>query len=118
MDHKQVIVVRTNLRMSKGKTCAQVAHASLGSAERARKESRDWYESWRKEGQKKVVVEGKDGEELLQLLETARANNLPYYLVEDAGLTELEPGTTTALGIGPAPNELMDKVTGHLKLLK
>jgi PTH2 family peptidyl-tRNA hydrolase len=117
MEYKQVIAVRTELKMSRGKTCAQVAHASLGSAEKARESKREWYEAWRKEGQKKVIVDGGSKNEIFKLLESAKALGLPYFLVEDAGLTELEPGTITALGIGPAPNEIVDKVTGHLHLL-
>ncbi len=117
MEHKQVIVVRSDMKMSRGKTCAQVAHASLGSAEVAQEKHKDWYREWKKEGQKKVVVKAGDENELRELHEAAKALGLPCFLVQDAGLTELEPGTTTALGVGPAPNELVDKVTGQLKLL-
>lgn len=117
MEYKQVIIVRTDLKMSVGKTCAQVAHASLGSALKAMKNEKKWYEAWTKEGQKKVVVKVKGEEEIFELYEMAKASNLPCYLVNDAGLTELEPGTTTTLGIGPGPNEKVDKITGELKLL-
>lgn len=117
MEYKQVIIVRTDLKMSVGKTCAQVAHASLGSALKAMKNEKKWYEAWTKEGQKKVVVKAKGEEEIFELYEMAKASNLPCYLVNDAGLTELEPGTTTTLGIGPGPNEKVDKITGELKLL-
>lgn len=114
MDYKQVITVRADLKMSRGKTCAQVAHASLGAAEKA---SKDWYKAWKREGQKKVVVKVANEKEMHELYEKAKKARLPCYLVQDAGLTELEPGTVTALAIGPAPNEIIDKITGSLKLL-
>lgn len=114
MDYKQVIIVRADLKMSRGKTCVQAAHAALGAAEKA---SKDWYEVWKREGQKKVVVKAANEKEMYELYETAKKAKLPCYLVQDAGLTELEPGTTTALAMGPAPNESIDKITGKLKLL-
>jgi len=42
---------------------------------------------------------------------------IPYFLVRDAGLTQLSPGTATALGIGPARSREIDEITGDLKLL-
>ncbi len=117
MEYKQVIVVRTDLKMSKGKTCAQVAHAALSSAEKARELEKAWYENWKREGQKKVIVKVSSAAELFEIFEVAKGQKLPCYIINDAGLTELPPGTTTALGIGPSPNERMDKVTGGLKLL-
>ena len=117
MECKQVIVVRADLKMGKGKTCAQVAHASISSAEKAMKFERDWYEAWIREGQKKVVVKVQNERELFELYEMAKGQGLPCYIVNDAGLTQLAPGTTTTLGIGPAPEELIDKLTGDLKLL-
>ena len=117
MHYKQVILVREDLAMSKGKTCAQVAHASLGSAEIAMEKCKSWYNAWKKEGQKKVVLKVKDEEEMRYYYEMAKKDMLPCYLVIDAGLTELPPHTPTALGIGPAPNEKIDRLTGKLKLL-
>jgi len=117
MNFKQVIVVRTDLKMSVGKTCAQVAHASLGSAIKAMNNKKQWFDEWTKEGQKKVVLKVNNKEEIFEIYEIAKASKLPCYLVNDAGLTELEPGTTTTLGIGPGPNENLDKITGELKLL-
>lgn len=113
-----MIVVRSDLSMSTGKTCAQVAHASLSSAEEAIDVKKEWYEAWKKEGQRKVVVKVEDMEAIVEIFETAKKAELPCYLVKDAGLTELEPGTITALGIGPAPSNLLDKITGGLELLK
>jgi len=115
--YKQVIVVRADLGMSPGKLAAQVAHGSLGAADKARKEHRRWFYAWFSEGQKKVVVKVNSERELRDLHEKAKKAGLPNMLVEDAGLTELAPGTATALGVGPAPNEILDKITGELHLL-
>ncbi|TDA35373.1 peptidyl-tRNA hydrolase [Candidatus Nezhaarchaeota archaeon WYZ-LMO8] len=117
MELKQVIVVRRDLKMSRGKTCAQVAHASVSSLEEARKLKPEWVEIWFQQCQKKVVLGVQSVEELRNLEREVKKLGIPCYLVCDAGLTELEPGTITALGIGPAPSSLIDKVTGHLKLL-
>ena len=116
-NYKQVIVVRTDLGMSPGKLAVQVAHGSVGSADVARREHRGWFSAWFSEGQKKVVVKVGSEHELRNLQKKATRGRLPNMLVEDAGLTELAPGTTTALGIGPAPNEILNKVTGELHLL-
>ncbi len=116
-DYKQVMVVRDDLEMSKGKLAVQVAHASLSAAEKARKQNKEWYENWRNERQKKVVVKVSSKEELKNLKKEAEIQNIPNHLVKDAGLTELQPETPTVLGVGPAPNDEVDKVTGDLKLL-
>ncbi|RMF90981.1 MAG: peptidyl-tRNA hydrolase [Methanobacteriota archaeon] len=117
MNYKQIIVVRTDLKMSPGKMAAQVAHASLSAAEEAAARWQDWYRAWKAEGQKKVVVKAASEDEIIELYNRARAGDVPCYIVNDAGLTELPPGTTTTLGIGPGPNEVIDRFTGHLKLL-
>ena len=111
--YKQVIVVRKDLKMSPGKVAAQVAHASVESWKKADKKIK---EAWEKEGAKKVVLEVQSEEELLEL--KRKSKNLPTALIRDAGVTEVPPGTVTCLGIGPASEEEIDKLTGHLKLLK
>ena len=112
--YKQVIVVRRDLRMSAGKLAAQAAHAA---AELACGDRGQWYRGWREDGQPKVVLQVADEAELLAVQATAIDAALPAVLIHDRGLTQLEPGTVTCLGIGPAPSERIDAVTGELRLL-
>lgn len=116
-DYKQVIAIRADLKMSAGKIAAQVAHAAVTAAEDARKKYRVWFEGWLREGQKKVVVKVKSLNELIELRFKAKENSLPWAIIEDAGLTEILAGTVTALGVGPAPSSIIDKITGKLPLL-
>jgi PTH2 family peptidyl-tRNA hydrolase len=115
--YKQVIAVRTDLGMSRGKMAVQVAHGSLSASENARVSHQEVWRAWYREGQKKVAVKVSSEEELLELRRVAISHRLPHALIRDAGMTELPPGTITVLGIGPAKAEDMDKVTGTLKLL-
>jgi len=117
MEYKQVIVVREDLDISEGKRAAQVAHGALSAALEARQTHARWYKEWLREGQRKVVLRAEDLEHLRALHAKARALKLPCATIDDAGLTELPPGTTTVLGIGPAPEHLVDQVTGSLPLL-
>lgn len=117
MDFKLVIAVRADLDLSRGKLAVQVAHAAVMAALEAKAHHRKWFAEWIAEGQKKVVVKGGPLPELRALQAKARSMQLPTALVEDAGLTELPPGTVTCVGIGPGPNAIVDKVTGHLRLM-
>ena len=117
MDHKLVVAVRTDLKMSKGKLAVQVAHAAVICALAARRHHRRIFRKWYDEGQKKVVVKIKGEKELFLLKADAEASGLQTGLVRDAGLTELKPGTITCLGIGPGRNEKVDDVTGEYPLL-
>jgi PTH2 family peptidyl-tRNA hydrolase len=114
--YKQVIIVRADLKMSPGKLAVQVAHGSIAAAERTRSERKDWLKGWLAEGQKKVVVKS-DEDGLHELRDQATELGLPNDLIQDAGLTELPPGTTTVLAIGPAPNEIVYRITRKLPLL-
>jgi PTH2 family peptidyl-tRNA hydrolase len=115
--YKQVIVFRSNLKLSKGKTAAQAGHAAVSAAEEARKHHKEWFDGWSKEGQCKIAVKVKNEEELAELEARAKQMGLPHALVADRGLTEVPPGTVTCLGIGPAPVEKVDNITGNLPLL-
>lgn len=112
--YKQVIVVRKDLKMSKGKLAAQSAHASVNACLKAKKNIID---EWLSTGGKKVVLKVKTERELIKIYEKAKTSKLPCALIKDAGLTHLSPGTTTAVGIGPDDERKINKITGKLKML-
>lgn len=111
---KQVILVRTDLKMEKGKIASQVAHASVASFLKSKKQEN---EAWLAGGMKKVVLKVSSEKELMEFYKIAKKEKLNCELISDAGLTQIESGTVTALGIGPADDKKLDKITGKLKLL-
>jgi len=113
---KQVIVVRNDLGMGKGKIAAQVGHACVLGAEHVRKSHPDWFEEWWG-GQEKIVVKVDSLKDLDKVKQDAISLDIPWSEVTDAGHTQIAPGTTTCISIGPAPEEIVDKITGDLKLL-
>lgn len=117
MEFKQVIVVRKDLRMGTGKIASQVGHAAVLGTEESRKLNKLWLRSWLNEGQPKIVVKVNSLEELLQVQRDAEELRIPSVMVQDRGLTQIPTGTLTCIGIGPAPSDIIDKVTSELKLL-
>ena len=103
--------------MSDGKLAVQVAHAAVSCALAARSKKSRWFAEWYREGQRKVVLRVPAPEDLTALEAKAARAGLPRALIADAGLTELPPGTTTCLGIGPAPVNMLDPITGSLPLV-
>ena len=113
---KQVIVVRKDLKMGVGKLSAQVAHASVSSYIESVKKDEKVAKAWINSGQKKIVLAVDDEESLKKLQKAFLYEGVPCALINDAGLTQLPPGTTTTLGIGPDFAEKIDKFTRPLKL--
>ena len=113
-EYKQVIVVRNDLKLPKGKLAVQVAHAAVMAALMAKGSI---LRRWKDGGQKKVVLGVNCLDDLIRLHDRSAGKGFPSVLVRDAGLTVVPPGTVTALGIGPAEEEDLDAITGHLKLV-
>jgi PTH2 family peptidyl-tRNA hydrolase len=111
---KQVILIRTDLKMNKGKTASQSAHASIAAFLKADLKSQ---KKWLDEGMKKVVLKVSDEKELKEFHKLAKREKLPCEIITDAGMTQIKSGTLTALGIGPVEDRKVDKITGKLKLL-
>ena len=116
-EYKQVLVFRKDLQMSKGKIAAQAGHAAVSAAQDAFVHHKKWWEAWLFEGQRKIAVKVQNEKELSQLEKAADELGLPHALIVDRGLTEIPEGTVTCLGIGPAPAERIDRLTGKLQLL-
>ena len=115
--YKQAILLRKDLTLSKGKAVAQGAHASVGAFLKADRDTESCAQDWLQEGMKKVVLKVKDEKELVKYFQEAKDLGLHAVLITDAGHTEIPAGTETAVGIGPAIEADIDKVTGELKLL-
>ncbi|MFP3318085.1 MAG: peptidyl-tRNA hydrolase Pth2 [Thermoplasmata archaeon] len=116
MEYKMVIVVREDLEISCGKLAVQVAHASSTCAIHSYRNKREIFDEWWKEGQKKVVLRVKTIKDMMELKKKADEMGIFAVLIQDAGLTEVPPGTITVLGIGPEKEMLIDKITGSLPL--
>jgi len=112
-----IIVTRSDLLLSAGKLAAQVSHAAVTCTLLTKKNKAEWFAKWQLEGAKKVVVKVDTLEEFFPLKEKAEKLGIMVNIVTDAGHTEIPEGTQTVLGIGPAPSNLIDQVTGKLSLL-
>lgn len=113
---KMILVVRNDLKMGKGKVAAQCCHAAVSAYKKIQRRNPELLRQWEYCGQPKVVVKAPDEETLIALLTHAKMLGLTVSLIQDAGRTQIAPGSQTVLGIGPGPADLIDKVTGHLKL--
>ncbi|TTK47648.1 Peptidyl-tRNA hydrolase 2, mitochondrial [Bagarius yarrelli] len=113
---KLILAVRTDLKMGKGKVAAQCSHAAVSAYKQVQRRNPELLKKWEYYGQPKVVVKVPDEESLMELLYHAKKVGLPVSLIQDAGRTQIAPGSRTVLGVGPGPADLVDGVTGHLKL--
>lgn len=112
--YKQVILIRGDLKLPKGKACAQVAHASVEATLRCDFEIMN---AWRASGMAKIVVKVADEKELVYYFQAAKDDGIAASLITDAGRTVIAPGTKTCVGIGPDEEEKIDRLTKDLKLL-
>ena len=117
---KQVIVLRKDLKMRKGKMIAQGAHASMAAILTPRHNISDneYVEKWLKGNFTKIVVSVNNEDELLIIHAQAVLSGLPCSIITDKGLTEFHGiHTKTAVAVGPGPDYIIDQITGDLKLL-
>jgi len=113
---KQVLVVRKDLNMRKGKMVAQGAHASLGLY--LKYPEHPYVLEWLEDKFTKIVVGVESEEALFEIYRLAQEANLPTIIIKDAGLTEFRGNpTNTVVAVGPAPEKLVNAITGELELL-
>ncbi|KAK4770048.1 hypothetical protein SAY87_030580 [Trapa incisa] len=114
---KLVLVVRQDLKMGTGKIASQCAHAATGMYAELMQSDRYLLRRWEQCGQPKIVCTCRGQEEMNRLREAAENIGLATFVVADAGRTQVEAGSKTVLAVGPGPKELVDTVTGKLRLL-
>ncbi|MEM4137361.1 MAG: peptidyl-tRNA hydrolase Pth2 [Candidatus Anstonellaceae archaeon] len=114
---KQSIIIRTDLKMGKGKIASQAAHASVLGFILMLKKDKAILKDWLAQGMPKIVLKVNSLEELLEIEKKAKEKKIISAKITDAGKTQIEPNTITALVLGPAPQEHIDSITKNLKLL-
>jgi PTH2 family peptidyl-tRNA hydrolase len=113
---QQVIVVRKDLTMRKGKIVSQGSHAVLGVVLQNLLDNR--VKTWLNENQAKICVYVNSEDELMDTYNKAKKKNILCFLIQDSGLTEFKNVPTfTCCAIGPATKKDLQDITGHLKLL-
>ena len=131
---KQVIVMRKDLNMRKGKIAAQAGHACVTSIFKAINNTEDfswWIDDngnvkssdknylaeWLNSSYRKICVYVNSEEELLDIAKRADEKKLTYALIQDSGFTEFHGvATYTCIGFEPLPDEVINEITGHLPL--
>ena len=116
-EYKLVVLVRNDIKMTKGKIAAQAGHAAVNCAMSIKKKDPKTYDRWSLNGEPIIVLRVCSEKELFEFKAVADAQNINNSVVRDAGKTQVEPGTYTCLGIGPAASSVIDKITGELKML-
>ncbi|XP_066590568.1 uncharacterized protein [Prorops nasuta] len=114
-NYKLVLVIRTDLKMGKGKIAAQCAHAAVAAYKSARKHPQ-MLKAWEDCGQPKITVKVDSEEALVNVAKLAKDKGILTNIVRDAGRTQIPSNSKTVCGIGPGPAPLIDEVTGELKL--
>jgi len=116
MNLKQIAIIRQDLDLGKGKIASQCGHAFIEAFLKTLKQKPEWINEWINEGQAKIVLKAKNEKELLEYFEKLK-KLFPTVLIKDAGHTQTKPGTITCLGVGPVPENEINKFTSKLKLL-
>lgn len=114
---KMALVVRGDLKMTKGKTGAQCAHAAIICFESAFKQRSDLLNAWMSVGQPKIVLRVDSLKQMEEIVKSANERNIINGVVRDAGKTQVAAGTVTVLGLGPDTVSNIDSLVKHLRLL-
>ncbi|XP_011872557.1 PREDICTED: peptidyl-tRNA hydrolase 2, mitochondrial [Vollenhovia emeryi] len=113
--YKLILIIRTDLKMGKGKVAAQCSHAAVAAYKAVSKHPKI-LRSWEESGQAKITLKVDSEAALTEIAKQAKAMGLLANVIQDAGHTQIPAGSKTVCAVGPGPARLVDQVTGHLKL--
>lgn len=118
---RMTFIVSQDFKMTQGKVASQCLHAAVSLYKNMTNPKSKFYnptlmEKWEESGQTKIVLQIETNDELKAVFQKALSLGLNAYIVQDAGRTQVKPGSYTVLGIGPAPKTQIDRVSKHLKL--
>jgi PTH2 family peptidyl-tRNA hydrolase len=116
-EYKQIILIRKDLGMTCGKMIAQGSHASHNAARQVEHLFPMVYQSWFDQGYPKIVLRVNSEKELMGFWEDCVADKIPCAYIVDRGSTQVPNGSVTACALGPWRSDILDKMTGDLKLL-
>lgn len=114
---KLALIVRADLKLSKGKAAAQCAHAAIQCYQQAFVLQPVILKEWLATGQPKIVLRINDLDELNAILRQCSGAGIIAETIRDAGRTQVVAGTITVLGVGPHYESDIDSIVKHLKLL-
>nr|AIF01256.1 peptidyl-tRNA hydrolase (PTH2) [uncultured marine group II/III euryarchaeote KM3_144_H10] len=112
-----VFIARKDLKLSAGKLAAQVGHATADCITKAERNEPRMLDRYMRVGQRKVVCQAANEDELRRLFGEAKNAGIIASLITDAGHTEIPAGTVTVVGLGPNERDKIDSITGSLPLL-
>ena len=112
--YKQIIIIRQDLKLPKGKMAVQAAHASVRAVLNSDKKI---VQDWNDEGMAKIVLKTENEKSLLNLLQIAKDHGIKTAMITDAGKTVVAPGTKTCIALGPDEEEKIDEITSSLNLI-
>lgn len=113
---RMVFVVRKDLKMSAGKVANQCSHASGAMTLLLAMHHLELLKKWMSEGMIKIIYKAEDETQFNDLIKQTVLLKYPFYVVKDAGKTQIESGSNTVLCIGPATKQALESITQSLKL--
>mgnify|MGYP001043592211 CR=1 FL=1 len=111
--HKCIVLVRTDLKMTKGKIISQVSHGIINNSFKVNKNK---LINWRENGEKIVTLKINNYQNMLNIYNKAINNNIISHIVIDQGLTQVDTNTPTVCVLGPDKEKKFKDITSHLKL--
>ena len=114
-EYKLVLLVRDDLKMSKGKIVAQCGHAICSAI--CSSDNKSKIDIWREMGETIIALRVPNLITMCMIMDIANRKGVVNGTITDAGLTEVSPNTITVGYLGPDLNEKIDKLSGQLRLL-